>query len=281
MKKGMIILVAIAVFAACATAQTKQEGGMKLTEKEKAVALITSLETGDPGPVQYIDPNRYIQHNLMAADGLEGFAELMKQVPKGSVKAKVMRAFQDGAYVFLHTQYDFFGPKIGFDIFRFENGLIVEHWDNLQPLARETASGRSQFDGPTRAVDLEKTEANKLLVKGFVADVLQGGAPGRITEYIAPDHYLQHNPAVGDGLAALGKALEDMARQGVPMTYRRNHMILGEGDFVLTVSEGQFLGRPACFYDLFRVENGRIVEHWDTIEEIPPRKDWKNGNGKF
>jgi predicted SnoaL-like aldol condensation-catalyzing enzyme len=47
---------------------------------------------------------------------------------------------------------------------------------------------------------------------------------------------------------------------------------LGEGDFVLSVSEGQFLGENVAFYDLFRVEDGKIVEHWDTIEEILPKE---------
>ena len=47
-----------------------------------------------------------------------------------------IRVFQDRDFVFARTEYDFFGPKIGFDIFRFEEGLIVEPWDNLQ----ETAS---------------------------------------------------------------------------------------------------------------------------------------------
>jgi predicted SnoaL-like aldol condensation-catalyzing enzyme len=58
-------------------------------------------------------------------------------------------------------------------------------------------------------------------------------------------------------------------------------MILGEGNFVLAVSEGQFLGKHVAFYDLFQIENGKIAEHWDTIEEIPPKENWKNNNGKF
>jgi predicted SnoaL-like aldol condensation-catalyzing enzyme len=50
---------------------------------------------------------------------------------------------------------------------------------------------------------------------------------------------------------------------------------------VLTVSEGTFGGAPTAFYDLFRVENGKIAEHWDVIETIPALADWKNQNGKF
>ena len=57
--------------------------------------------------------------------------------------------------------------------------------------------------------------------------------------------------------------------------------MLGEGNFVLVVSEGTFGDRPTSFYALYRIPNGKIAEHWDTLETIPPRADWKNPNGKF
>ncbi|EKD28394.1 MAG: hypothetical protein ACD_79C00312G0003 [uncultured bacterium] len=254
---------------------------MNSSNKEKAVALLTSIETGDPIPVGYINPDKYIQHNLMAGDGLKGFGEVMKLLPKGSAKVKVVRAFQDGDFVFTHTEYNFFGPKIGFDIFRFENGKIVEHWDNLQDIVIETVSGRTQIDGPIEAIDLNKTDINKTLVKRFIEDILKGGNPGKITNYISPTKYYQHNPLVGDGLEALGKALQEMINAGMPMSYTKNHIIIGQGDFILTASEGQFLNKHVAFYDLFRIENNKIVEHWDTIEEIPLKENWKNNNGKF
>ena len=72
-----------------------------------------------------------------------------------------------------------------------------------------------------------------------------------------------------------------MAKAGMPMTYSKNHKVLGQGNFVLSVSEGKFLNKHSSFYDLFRIEDGKIVEHWDTIEEIPAKDQWKNLNGKF
>ena len=88
-----------------------------------------------------INPDQYTQHNLAARDGLAGFGELLAQLPKGSARVRTARVFQDEDFVFAHTAYDFFGPKIGFDIFRFENGRIVEHWDNVDELGMLTQLG--------------------------------------------------------------------------------------------------------------------------------------------
>ena len=103
-----------------------------------------------------------------------------------------------------------------------------------------------------------------------------------LDRFINPENYRQHNPAIADGLDGLGAALEYFAENGLVMEYDKVHKVLGQGDFVLTMSEGKFgHGAHAAFYDLFRVEGGLIVEHWDVIETIPPRSEWKNTNGKF
>jgi len=285
-----IVCVAVAL-GACAgpitqdtsSTPTTRKATMTIADPKSAVhALLRSIETGDPGPAAVIDPNRYIQHNLAAADGLAGFGALMQSLPKGSAKARPVRVFQDGAFVFTHTDYDFFGPKVGFDVFRFENGKIVEHWDNLQekPLA-PNPSQHTMLDGPTEAKDHEHTEANKALVAAFLDTILVNGRMEKLPMYIEGDRYTQHNPSIGDGLSGLGAALAEMAKHGIAMKYDRVHRVLGEGNFVLAASEGSLGGKPTVFYDLFRVEGGKIVEHWDTIETIPPRSTWKNANGKL
>lgn len=281
MKRLVLIIMVAATLNACAQTKNNKEAKMELTNKQKAVELLKSIETGAHEPIAYINPNKYIQHNQMAADGLAGFGELMKMIPEGSAKANTVRAFQDGDYVFTHTEYEFFGPKIGFDIFRFENGLIVEHWDNLQETATETASGRSMIDGPAEVKDLDKTEENKALIKNLLNDVFFGANPEKITEYISTEQYDQHNPGVKDGLAGLGEALATLAEAGMPMVYEKNHIILGEGNFVLSVSEGIFMNEKVSFYDLFRIENSKVVEHWDTIEKMTLASEAKNDNGKF
>ncbi|WP_368671742.1 nuclear transport factor 2 family protein [Lewinella sp. W8] len=253
-----------------------------MTNKEKAIALIESLESGDPTPVSYINPRKYIQHNLAVGDGLEGFGEVIAHAPEGGFKAKVIRAFQDEDFVFLHSKYDFFGPKAGFDIFRFEEGLIVEHWDNLADITPPNPSGRTQLDGSTDLTDLDKTETNKKLVREFLNEILVKGQSDRITDFISTEEYLQHNADIADGLSGLGSALQYFAQESLLLQYDTVHMVLGEGNFVLTVSEGKFgQGDHVAYYDLFRIQDGKIVEHWDIIQPIPAREDWKNTNGKF
>lgn len=257
-------------------------GSLSLTNKDKAVALLNSFNTGDQEPMSYVNPNKYIQHNLSAPDGMEGFGEMMKHAPPQGFKANVIRAFQDGDYVFTHTEYDFFGPKAGFDVFRFEDGKIVEHWDNLLEVQKPNPSGRTQFDGATELSDLDKTEANKETIRAFVEKVLLNGEMDKVATYINPTKYIQHNPAVADGLEGFGAAMKYFAENGLVMEYTQLHKVLGQGNFVLTLSEGKFgKGELTAFYDLFRLENGQIVEHWDVISPIPPKSDWKNTNGKF
>lgn len=279
---SMFSAVATLIFTISPLSAHAKDSAMDTSRKQQVADLLKSIETGDPAPAAVVNPSKYIQHNLAVADGIAGFAALLQALPKGSARVNTVRLLQDGDLVAAHTEYEFFGPKIGFDIFRFENGKIVEHWDNLQPRPdKPNPSGRSMTDGPTRIDPSADTAATKALVAAFVDDILVHGRMERLAGYFDGDAYLQHNPQVPDKVSGLGGALQAMAKAGITMRYDRVHKLLGEGDFALVVSEGEFGGKPVAFYDLFRVQAGKIAEHWDVIEPIPPRSEWKNGNGKF
>ena len=252
------------------------------SQKQQVSELLKGLETGKAPALGYINSEKYIQHNLAAKDGLQGLQEFLGQIPPNTIHVNTVRVFQDGDHVFAHSEYDFFGPKIGFDIFRYEDGKIVEHWDNLQETpASPNPSGHTPIDGPTEAEDLDKTEENKKLVHQFVEDILVNGKLDTLPGYYEGDNYIQHNPQIADGLTGLSQALQFMAEHGITLRYDKIHRVLGEGNFVLVVSEGSFNEQPTSFYDLFRVENGKIAEHWDVLETIPPETQWQNQNGKF
>ena len=84
-----------------------------------------------------------------------------------------------------------------------------------------------------------------------------------------------------DGVSGLSTALCALAEQNIQMIYTTVHQVLAQGNYVLAVSEGTFRGAPTSYYDLWRVENGKIAEHWDVMETIADKENWKNENGKF
>ncbi|MDJ0910117.1 MAG: nuclear transport factor 2 family protein [Woeseiaceae bacterium] len=251
-----------------------------MKNKDKIRALLKSIETGDPGPVDYVNEAKYIQHNPQTHEGSEGLAALFKRLSKTSPRVNVVRAFEDGDFVFGHTEYDFASRKIGFEVFRFEGGQAVEHWDNIQERLGPNPSGRSMVDGPAEAEDLEATESNRDIARSFVESVMIGGQLDELTDYI-DDDYAEHNPHLADGVAGLREHLELDSEGGRRTDYQRIHRVLAEGNFVLCVSEGENGSVHTAFYDLFRLSDGKIVEHWDTTEKIAPRSEWKNENGKF
>ena len=86
---------------------------------------------------------------------------------------------------------------------------------------------------------------------------------------------------IADGVSGLNEALAALAEQNIQMIYTTTHQVLAQGNFVLAVSEGTFGDKPTAYYDLWRVENGKIAEHGDVMETIADESTWQNQNGKF
>lgn len=255
---------------------------MTTKRKDQICALLKGIETGDEAAVAVVNPEKYIQHNPQTYEGGEGLAALFKRLSKSSPRVNIARVFSDGDFVFAHTEYDFSSSRIGFEVFRFEGDLAVEHWDNIQPRKGPNPSGHTMVDGPTEVADIERTDSNREMVRSFIDEVLINGRINVLARYVDNERYTEHNPRLGDGLAALHSALSaSTTNEGITIRYDRLHRLLAEGDFVLSVSEGFLDGVHSSFYDLYRVARGKVVEHWDTNEAVPPRRDWKNDNGKF
>ena len=258
----------------------------KMTNIQKALALINTFATGDTEAAASLLAEGYIQHNLAYGTGRDAFVGSVAYLASAPVKTTVnnIRSFADGDKVFLQTIYNFAGAgeQVAFDIFRFDDcDKIAEHWDNLAALAAPNPSGHTQTDGTMEITDLDKTEENRKLVESFLYDVMQGNHPENTPDYFDGDAYIQHNTGIADGLSGLGAALAALAEQGIQMIYTTVHQVLAQGNFVLAVSEGTFGGAPTAYYDLWRVENGKIAEHWDVMETIAEKSTWQNQNEKF
>ena len=96
----------------------------------------------------------YIQHNPFIPTGLEPFIQMLPVLKENGTTAENIRMFEDGNYVFMHNIWRNAKPfgaeeMVSFDIIRLDkNGKVAEHWDAMTELVKETASGRTQTDGP-------------------------------------------------------------------------------------------------------------------------------------
>ena len=121
------------------------------------------------------------------------------------------------------------------------------------------------------ASDDPRLAANKRLVYDMYRIVLQGGHWDRAHEFIAED-YIQHNPNAAQGLAGI----VDYVRETRPVREIKDALdlplitLLAEGDYVMTSfvrPEKDADGETyySTWFDLFRIENGKIAEHWDPM----------------
>jgi len=253
------------------------------TNVEKVTALLNNLKDGKTDAiVAYVSETNYIQHNLGSADGRQALIDGITSGAFAGAKVNVKRIFADGNFVFVHTDYFLFGQKmVGFDIFRFENGKIVEHWDNLaagDASVTDPVNGHTLVDGVTAVTDLDKTEANRTLVKNFYQNVIIGGAWSTYANYIS-SNYIQHDEGSPNG-SAIFTQLPDGFSMATSMKF-----VYAQGNFVLAGGESSDIdsttGNPTSQYNLWRVENGKLIEHWGIYQPIAKRDDWKNTNGKF
>ena len=293
MRKVFAVIALSGILASCGTAQTNSTSETnslntnKMTNKEIVGAFLGAVAKQDTATMRQLANTDYIQHNPFVPTGLEPFIGLLPVLKEHGTYAQNVRMYQDGNYVFMHNIWHNAKPfgadkMVAFDIIRVdENGKVAEHWDAMTVLVNETASGRTQTDGPTTVEDLDKTEANKALAVALIEDVLMGKDPSKITEYISSEEYHQHNPQIKDGLTGIQDAVAYLTSQNNMFKYTKIHKVLGEGNFVLTVSEGEWNGgKKHVFYDLFRMKGGKIVEHWDVIQEIPT-EGLAHTNGMF
>jgi len=249
-----------------------------------AVGLyMDGIRDGNPREaVERYTGDRYTQHSTGVADGRDGFVAFFEPfLGRNPVRdIRIVRSIVDGQHVFVHAfqelnhgearwvTTDFFDTD--------ENDRIVEHWDVIAPYVDEMPSGRTSIDGPTTITDEEKTKENKAIVRSMIEDLLMpDGDLSRVDQYIAVD-YLQHNAEVPDGIEAFRSLLADPDR---PLWYHDIVLLVGQGNFVATLCRATWEDTEYAQVDIFRLEDGLIVEHWDNVEPVPQGP--QPNSGKF
>lgn len=124
---------------------------------------------------------------------------------------------------------------------------------------------------------LSSAEANKELVLKAAKELFQELDLTAIDRYWG-DSYVQHNPLYPDGKEQIRALIQGVIDSGVPMNAEVKR-VAADGDLVWLHAKSFFFGKELATVEIFRVENGKIVEHWDVIQEVPSKSE--NNNTMF
>ena len=230
--------------------------------------------------------DRYTQHSTGVRDGVEGFVEFFEPFVARNPKRDIdlVRGFVDGRFVFIHADQslnDGEAKWVTTDLFETDgNGRIVEHWDVIHERGGTNPSGHNQVDGATEVTDLHLTEANKQVVYRLLTEAFIAEPTAPMSDFISSETYINHNPDAPDGLDALMEMDRGARERGETLYYPEVKRIIGMGNFVVSFAHQIWNSIDYAAFDIFRLENGLVVEHWDNVETLPDPADLAN-SGKF
>ena len=126
---------------------------------------------------------------------------------------------------------------------------------------------------------MSQLETNKRVVADYYQTAFDGDPEKAVADHFGP-RYIQHNPEASDGPEAFIGFVKWL-RGKHPRLRLEIKRIIAEGDMVVTHSHLVLEpGQPGrALADFFRLENGKVVEHWDVIQEVPVKS--ANSNGMF
>ncbi|MEO0358019.1 MAG: hypothetical protein AAF386_06940 [Pseudomonadota bacterium] len=224
--------------------------------------------------------HRYTQQSTGVGDGAEGFLSFFEPFVERNPKRdiKIVRSFEDGPWVFCNAYQslnDGEAEWVTMDMFYTDSdGLILEHWDTIAAYVANGASGVDMVGGAANVDVSADTDANKALVLEFTKQVLQEAGHDKLSKFVSPQ-IVQHGAPIGGGLTGWADWLASDAG-----SYNMLFHLMGQGDFVVTYGKRHAAGTDIAVFDLYRVQDGMIVEHWMNEEPIGPRETWGN-SGKF
>lgn len=235
----------------------------------------------------------YIQHSPDLADGWEPVWELLINRPADFSSRQMQWLGKDGFldngnFLIMFREVnraDGTPPSKIVDLMRFdENGKYAEHWDIRQPLSNETASGRSETGTASVFIDNpviyseQVEEANKEVAATFLNLAFNQGKLNRALAEYVDENYIQHNPLIADGIEPIKQAFESGS---IPsLCYDIQH-IFAQNDLVVVHSKVTSTAGVSAVVDILRVRDGKLVEHWDVVQQVPPDNEMPHRNGMF
>ncbi|HET6295635.1 MAG TPA: ester cyclase [Kribbella sp.] len=258
--------------------QESRRGGHTAENK----ALVTSFydqlfNNGDLSVIDKYVSAAYIQHNPFAADGPEALRALVAGQKKAFPQSHntIKRVVAQGDLVLIHSHSQLTPGAAGTevtDIFRVSKGKLVEHWDTLQPVPTSTASGNDLFStlsGRSTPGSAALTLVSEWTVLNYFTRLNNDHDLRAVDRSVSRSLY-QHDPLLTNGSAAVKAAYaKDFATN--PSSIVSKPLVVAEGDLVAVRYHYQKnaadLGQAIT--EIFRVQHGKIVEHWSATQNVP------------
>jgi predicted SnoaL-like aldol condensation-catalyzing enzyme len=132
---------------------------------------------------------------------------------------------------------------------------------------------------PALAADAAQMEQNKKTVIAFEDAALNHLDFDEAAKYLGP-RYTQHNPTAPDGPEGL-KGYIAFLKQKFPQNRSEHKRVFADGDYVIVhdLAVREPGTRGFAIFNLYKLENGKVVEHWDVIQPVPETA--QNSNGMF
>ncbi|HEU5157994.1 MAG TPA: nuclear transport factor 2 family protein [Streptosporangiaceae bacterium] len=232
---------------------------------ERVGQAVLEMTTG-PDPDAAIDRHYapdFIQHSPIFPGGRDGLKAMVKQAKDSGATYELLQAIGEGDHAVLFARVTGLAeePVLLFNFYRVAGDVIAEHWEGIQPESLRATGDPLMPEGHAQITDLDRTAQNRDLVRDLIEKVLIGGNVAIIDDYVDEDKLIHHNPLPLDN----------------SVEYVRLHRIIAEGNFVFSQSEGKIDGVPHAILQLVRVEDGKIVEHWDVATAVPAQLQHDNG----
>ena len=291
-----ILLSGVVMACTASSAQAARSTDVESLNK----AIVTQFVAGIMSPreaeavARQVSPH-IIEHDPLVQSGRHGTAEWIRAMRQKSpaVAITIKHTIADGDMVFVQshvsaTPANEMSGQNRYDFYRLDRGWIVEHWVVQAPAPTRSVTGNSAFSDlyayPTPPAPLSKArvEMNRLMVHALAEDVFGKRNFGLLDRMWGPN-YIQHNPYVASGRAALASVIQYIAPPG---SHYRVVRSMAEGDMTVVCShnvsaagdpKNEFSGAAVC--DMFRVANFELVEHWDVVQQVPTSA--LSGNSMF
>ena len=221
--------------------------------KTSAVIKLQDLKSGKEYPLSKIKN----QSSIYNKDDIEDFEKMFYELQEDLITVNNVKTFKDGNYIFFHTSYNFIEEKSGFDVLKIKEDNISAHWSVCQDKISKNKLTNDKFVNEI-IKNSSETKKNKQIIKNIIYKSLIKNNIKLMRRHVSNNM---------DNKISFEFLFKEFNKRGLSISYDKIKLIIGEGEYVLSICEGTFLNKNVYFYDFFKLKDSLIINHWDAMDD--------------